>query len=86
MLGMCQVELLTNQEFYASFIKLPAVPSGAWVRGWVVNNPLAWWTQAFEHGYMKFTTTFPHCNDIRAMVVSHFEQLVCHNFLKYYTV
>ncbi|KAG1761171.1 hypothetical protein EDD22DRAFT_847997, partial [Suillus occidentalis] len=33
MLGMSQLELLNYQEFYDSFMKLPASPTGAWVAG-----------------------------------------------------
>jgi hypothetical protein len=77
MLGMCQVELLTDQEFYASFMKLPAEPSGAWARGRIIQiYPISWWTQHFETGWEEWTHKFPHSNDIREMVISHFEQLV----------
>ncbi|KAG1725237.1 hypothetical protein EDB19DRAFT_1915153 [Suillus lakei] len=66
-LGMSLVELLDYQEFYDSFMKLPVEPSGAWVRGRVVNTyPLDWWNSTFDAAdYRTFTTSFPNYNKIR---------------------
>lgn len=78
MLGMSQLELLNYQEFYDSFMKLPASPTGAWVAGRIVREyPLDWWNDRFDIAdYQKFTTTFPNFRDIQEMLESHFEQLV----------
>jgi hypothetical protein len=73
MLGMSQLELLNYQEFYDSFMKLPASPTGAWVAGRIVREyPLDWWNESFDTAnYQKFTTTFPNSGDIQQMLVSH---------------
>jgi hypothetical protein len=81
MLGMCQLKLLTDQKFYAFFIKLLAEPSEAWVRGYIVRiYPMSWWSQPFEAGWKEWIHKFPHSNDIREMVISHFKQLVSKYF------
>lgn len=80
MLGMSQLEILNYQEFYDSFMKLPASPTGAWVSGRVVREyPLDWWNGMFDTAdHQKFTTTFPNFREIQEMVESHFLQLVSH--------
>jgi hypothetical protein len=82
MLGMSHMELLNYNEFYDSFMRLPAAPTGAWVNGRVVNRyPLAWWTQAFDTAdYEKFTSNLPNIEDIREMLDTHFDQLVSYVF------
>ncbi|KAG1791612.1 hypothetical protein EV424DRAFT_1549198 [Suillus variegatus] len=77
MLGMSQLEILNYQEFYDSFMKLPASPTGAWVSGRVVREyPLDWWNGMFDTAdHQKFTTTFPNFREIQEMVESHFLQL-----------
>ncbi|KAG2086320.1 uncharacterized protein F5147DRAFT_659239 [Suillus discolor] len=77
MLGMSQVELLTDQELYDSFMKLLPLPSGPWVRGRIIHTyPMAWWTMPFNTmDYKEFTMKFPNCNEIRQMLINHFAQL-----------
>ncbi|KAG2337858.1 hypothetical protein BDR05DRAFT_952302 [Suillus weaverae] len=77
MLSMSQMELLNYQEFYDSFMKLPASPSGAWVTGCIIKTyPMAWWHEAFDTtDYQTFTTNLPNFSDIKEMLESHLEQL-----------
>ncbi|KAG1741938.1 hypothetical protein EDB19DRAFT_1907716 [Suillus lakei] len=71
-LGMSLVELLDYQEFYDSFMKLLAEPSGAWVRGHVVNMyPLDWWNGTFN------AADYRHCR--------HFSIFPDQTLKKYYT-
>lgn len=66
-LGMSQVELLNDQELYASFMKLPAQPSGPWVKGRLARTyELAWWLTNFDVlPFQDFITTFPSPNQLQ---------------------
>ncbi|KAG1871357.1 hypothetical protein DFJ58DRAFT_837308 [Suillus subalutaceus] len=76
-LGMKQVELLDEEEVYASFMKLRPEPGVPWVRGRLVKNyPLAWWDGQFTIlPYREFLKKFPDSNEMRKMIADHFAQL-----------
>jgi hypothetical protein len=78
-LSMKQLGMLTSYtQVYDSLMSLPVSPCGPWTKGRLVREYRhAWWTRLSTlKPDKKFFSTYPDSNQVRDVLMAHFEQLV----------